>query len=94
MQDEKNLHMNKYILDFKQLPTSLVHAFDETEHKISVLSKLVNQYLFEHAPIKRTKFTRPPVRWLKDLKISKAKNVLDNVQTKSRDLNHSDQTIC
>ena len=27
--DEKNLDMSKYILDFKQLPTSVVYAFDE-----------------------------------------------------------------
>ena len=29
--------------------------------------------------MKRTKFTRPPAPWMKDLKISKAKNVLDNL---------------
>ena len=86
--------MNKCILDFKQLPTSLVYAFDEPDDKISVLNKLVNQCISEHAPIKRTKFTRPPAPWLKDPEISKAKNVLDNLRTKSRDLNHSDLTVC
>ena len=85
--------MNKYILDFKQLPTSLVYAFDEPDDKISVLNKLVNQCISEHAPIKRTKFTRPPAPWLKDPEISKSKNVLDNLRIKSRDLNHSDLTV-
>ena len=85
--------MNKYILDFKQLPTSLVYSFDEPDDKISVLNKLVNQCISEHAPIKRTKFTRPPAPWLKDLEISKSKNVLDNLRIKSRDLNHSDLTV-
>ena len=51
VRDEKNLHMNKYILDFKQLPTSLVYAFDEPDGKVSVLNKLVNQCTSEHAPI-------------------------------------------
>ena len=64
VRDEKNLDMNKYILDFKQLPTSLVYAFDEPDDKNSVLNKLVNQCISEHAPIKRTKFTRPPAPWL------------------------------
>ena len=75
--DEKNLDMNKYILDFKQLPTSLVCPFDRPDDKISVLNKLVNQCISEHAPIKRRKFTRPPRPLLKDPQISKAKNVFD-----------------
>ena len=72
----------------KQLPTSLVYACDEPDGKISALDKLVNQCISEHAPIKRTKFTHPPAPWMKDPEISKAKNVLDNLRTKSRDLNH------
>ena len=43
--------------------------------------------------MKRTKFTRPPAPWMKDPEISKAKNVLDDLQTKSRDLNHFDLTV-
>ena len=43
----------------------------------------------EDAPIKRTKFTHPLVQWMKDLGICKAKNVLDNLQTKWHDLNNS-----
>ena len=43
--------MSKFISDFKQLPTSLVYAFDEPDDKISVRKKLVNQYISEHAPI-------------------------------------------
>ena len=46
--------MNKYILNFKQLPTSLVFAFDMPDDKILVLNKLVNQCISEHGPIKRT----------------------------------------
>ena len=48
----------------------------------------------EHAPIKQTKFTRPLAPWLKDPEISKAKNVLDNLQNKSRNLSHSNLTVC
>ena len=54
VRDQKSLDINKYILDFKQPPTSLVYAFDEPDDKISVLSKLVNQCISEHASIKRT----------------------------------------
>ena len=77
--------MNKYILNFKQLPTSLVYAFDEPDGKISVLNKLVNQCISEHALIKQKKFTRPPAPWLKDRK-SKAKNVLDNQRVRTTKL--------
>ena len=55
--------MNDNILGFKQLPTSLVYAFNEPDDKISVLNKLVNQFISEHAPIKRAKFTRRPAPW-------------------------------
>ena len=85
VRDENNLNLNKYILQFKQLPTSLVYAFDEPDDKISVLNKLVNQCISEHAPMKRTKFTHPRAPWMKDPEIFKAKNVLDNLRTKSRD---------
>ena len=84
--------MNNYILDFKQLPTSFVYAFDEPDDKISVLNKLVNQCISDRAPIKRTKFTRTLTPWLKDPEISKTKNVLDNLRNKSCDLDHSDLT--
>ena len=56
--------------------------------------ELVNQCISEHAPIKQTKFTCPPAPWMKDPEISKAKNVLDNLRTKSYYLNHSDLTVC
>ena len=84
--------MGKYTSYYKQLPTSLVYAFDEPDDKITVLNKLVNQYISEHALMKQTKFTRPLALWMKDPEISSAKNFLDNLRTKSRDLNHSDQT--
>ena len=93
VRDEKNLDMNKYILDFKQLSTRLVYAFDEPDDKISVLNKLLNQCISEHIPMTRVKFTCHPAPWMKDPKISKAKNVLVNLQTKSRDLNYSDITV-
>ena len=52
--------MSKDILDFRQLPTSLVYAFDKPDDKIWVLNKLVNQRISEYTPMKQTKFTRPP----------------------------------
>ena len=50
--------MSKDILDFRQLPTSLVYAFDEHDDKIWVLNKLVKR-ISEYTPMKRTKFTQP-----------------------------------
>ena len=82
--------MSKYISDFKQLPTSLVYAFDEPDDKIAVLNQLVNQCISEHAPTKKMKFTRPPAPWMKDPEIYSAKNILENLRTTSRDLYHSD----
>ena len=82
VQDKKNLDMNKYIMEFKQLSTSSVCAFDFNSQKISD-----SMYIW------RCSFNDPPAPRLKDPEISKAKSVLDNLQTKSRDLNHSDLTV-
>ena len=71
-----------------------VNAFNEPDDEILVLNELLNQCISEHAPIKQTKFTRPPASWLKYPEISKAENVLDNLRTKSRNLNHSELTVC
>ena len=89
MYDEKNLGMSKYILDFRQLPTSLVSTFDELD-KIWVLDKLINQLISEHTPMKQTKFTRTAAPWIKDVEIFNCKNILDNLRTESRYLNHLD----
>lgn len=37
--------MNKYILKFKQLPTTLVYAFDETDDKFHLPTNCVIVYL-------------------------------------------------
>ena len=39
VRDETNLDMNKYLLDFQQLASSLGYAFDEPDDKISFLNK-------------------------------------------------------
>ena len=97
----RDFHIDK--LQANQNNTSFAHLnvqtlmcrppFDEPDDKITVLNKLVHQCISEYVPIKRMKFTRPPAPWMKDPEISKAKNVLDNLQTKSRDLNHFDLTF-
>ena len=66
-------------MDFKQLPTSLVYAFDDPDDRISVLNKLVHQCISGHTPTKRRKYTRPSGSWLKDLEISQVENVRDNL---------------
>ena len=76
VRDEKNLDMNKYMLDFKQLATSLVYAFDEPDDKISVLNKLLNQCISEHIPMTRVKFTRHPAPWMKIRKYLRLKTSL------------------
>ena len=55
--------------DFSQLPLSTVYSFDDQDDQVETLNKLITDCLSHHAPIKRTKFTRPPAPWMKRLDI-------------------------
>ena len=53
----KTFEIQKYFQDFKVLPISLVYSFDD---QLDTLNKLILNAINEHAPLMKTKFTRPP----------------------------------
>ena len=53
----KAFEIQKYFQDFKVLPISLVYSFDD---QLDTLNKLILNAINEHAPLMKTKFTRPP----------------------------------
>ena len=63
------MNLENYINDFSQLPLSTVYSFDDPDDQVETLNKLITDSLSRHAPIKRTKFTRPPASWMKTLDI-------------------------
>ena len=71
MRNLKNFELEKYVQDFNVLPTSLIYSFDDSNDQLDTLNKLILNVINEHAPLIKTKFTRPPAPWMKDFEINK-----------------------
>ena len=80
--------MNDYVADFKLLPTSIVLGFDDPNDQIAMLNKLITDCIADHAPIKKIRFTRPPVLWMKDPELVTAKKHFEHL----RSLKNVDET--
>ena len=65
----KNFNRKQYYTDFSTLPFSTVYSFDNPDNQLAMLNKLILDCIDHHAPLKRTKFTRPPAPWMKQLDI-------------------------
>ena len=55
-----NFNLETCINDFKTLPFSIVYSFNETDDQLDILNKLILSVIDKHAPLVKTKFTRPP----------------------------------
>ena len=56
----KNFNTREYYTNFSTLLFSTVYSFDNPEDQLALLNKLILDCIDRHAPLKRTKFTRPP----------------------------------
>ena len=56
------------------LPFSIVYSFDNPDDQLDILNKTILECIEHHAPLKRTKFTRPPPPWMKKLDIVALQN--------------------
>ena len=73
-------NMNNFNLkDFSTLPFSTVYSFDNPDDQLAMLSKLILDCIDRHAPLKRTKFTRLPAPWMKQLDLLNYKNNATNI---------------
>ena len=65
----ENFNTKEYYTDFSTLPFSTVSSFDNPDDQLTMLNKLILDCIDCHAPLKRTKSTRPPAPWMKQLNI-------------------------
>ena len=63
----KNFNRKEYYTDFGTRLFSTVYTFDNPDDQLAMLSKLILHRLDRHAPLERTKVTRAPVPWKKQL---------------------------
>ena len=71
IRDFKNFNLESRIRDFKLLPLNLVYAIDIHDEQVRFLNQLILQRIHEHAPLRKTKLSRPPVPWMKSKTITK-----------------------
>ena len=50
--------------DFEQLPLSIVYSTNDPDTQVELLTYLICECLERHAPLRRTKISRPPAPWL------------------------------
>ena len=55
-----------FIEDFSALPFEVVYALEDPNDQVSAFSSLISECLDRHAPLRRTRLTRPPAPWLND----------------------------
>ena len=74
----KHFDLKTYINDFKTLAFAIVYSFNETDDQLDTLNKLILLLINKHASLNKTKFTRPPAPWMKDIKINKSQRERDH----------------
>ena len=83
IRNEKRFSETAFIDDFAALPFEIVYAFDDPNDKMVTFNCLVTECLDRHAPLKRTKVTRPPAPWLNDPSIRSLQVNLANQRRKA-----------
>ena len=81
---ERNLDMVAFTEDFEVLPLSLVYHTDDPEAQVEMLNSLITECIGRHAPLMRTKITRPPAPWMKELDIQQLQHECHTLRTKAR----------
>ena len=66
----KHFNIKDYVDGFKTLPLALVYSFEDTYEKLDTLNNLILECIERHAPLVKTKFTRSPALWMKQLDIA------------------------
>lgn len=81
---EKNLGQNAFTRDFAELPLSVIYSSDDPNEQLEILSKLSRECIDRHAPLKRTRVSRPPATWLKELNIKQLQRDCQLLRTRPR----------
>ena len=78
MRNLKHFDLETYINDFQVLPFATMYSFNQTDDQLDTLNKSILSVIYKHAPLVKTKFTRPSASWMKDIKISKLQRDRDH----------------
>ena len=88
IRDEKHFDNKAFIDDFSTLPFSVIYSTDDPDDKLYLFNSLFKSCLDRHAPLRKTKLTRPPAPWLNSEDIRQ----LQTERNKLRYLAHKTQS--
>ena len=80
----KNFDENAFTKDFAELPLSVIYSSDDPDEQLEMLSKLFGECIDRHAPLKRTRVSRPPAPWLKELNVKQFQRDCQLLRTRTR----------
>ena len=60
IRNEKNLNEHAFQEDFSSLPLNMVYGLDCADDMVDAMNSLIRDCIDRHAPLRRTKVTRPP----------------------------------
>ena len=80
---EKKFDKEAFIRDFSELSFNLIYSTDDLDDKLDIFN-LFKSCLDKHAPLRRTKITRPPAPWLN----SKYGRYTETFQDERNELRH------
>ena len=81
---EKNFDQNAFTKGFAELPLSVIYSSDDPDEQLEMLSKLFCKCIDRHAPLKRTRVSRPSAPWLKELNIKQLQRDCQLLRTRTR----------
>ncbi len=90
--NERHFNKDAFIKSFDELPLSLVYAVDDAGMQVDILNSLFRERLDHHAPLKRTKVSRPPAPWMKNCDIAQLQkdcHILRALSTNANELSRS-----
>ncbi len=90
IRNERGFQEEEYIRDFTSLPFSVIQVVDDPEEKLEMFTNLITECIERHAPLKRTKITRPPAPWLHEKEIKSLQNQRDLLRHKAHSLKTPD----
>ena len=88
IRNEKELDMNAYLEDISLLPFSVLYGINDPNEKLSIFNDLILNCINNHAPVRRTKFTRPPAPWMRDPNVMLKRNELNQLRQARYALQH------
>ncbi len=92
IRNERHFNKDAFIKNFDELPLSHVNAVDDPDMQVAILNSLFRECFDHHAPLKRTKVSRPPAPWMKNCEIAQLQKdcqILRALSTNADELSRS-----